>query len=374
MSTLKSTNHRLILAFVVAAIAASRTHADVPSAANIERLVSTQRRAIHSGHFHIVDNDSETDAKDRKTYYSDRYEFWFDGNLRREDRKNSQGHEITCYGPEYMFHVWGRIHDYETADRALWPGADLVPLDLIDPHNPRHSMNHPLTMMLYPGNYGFTRIHDIDDLISDPMCHKHVVRQSRWNGEEALSVAFERSDNHIQMEYQVVPGKGYNVVQFKLWGPPGDDVKYKANLTMSCTLQNVAEGIWFPKHVDYINWFNDHDLEEKDTLDDEMDSVNQPIDPAVFTFAGAHIHKNTVVSQIGRAPTALFWDGEQLRNITPQDLSEIQLSKTKVPMPVKQRSLLATSSLLVGAGMIVFLFNMVIFFRRRRMAPPPTRT
>ena len=118
--------------------------------------------------------------------------------------------------------------------------------------------------------------------------------------------------------YWVDPERGYNVLRIEgaftsFAGKPIVD-------RVDCDLQKV-EGLWFPRSCRYRRTEEGGKVTSQEDLEVEVVSLNEPIDPEVFSLQGIDIipEDATVVWVSDREPPvekpgigSLKWDGEKL--------------------------------------------------------------
>ncbi len=122
--------------------------------------------------------------------------------------------------------------------------------------------------------------------------------------------------------------------------------------------QHATSGLWFPstvtseQHIDGV-------LEEKEVVDVQVVSLNEPLDPVVFTLAGMDIPKDTPITGIKSSDgSTFFWNGKE---IVPQ----VEQPRNKYTSnPTTRRWLFIVNAVFLA------LVAAVLFWRSRRQQKP----
>lgn len=320
----------------------SRPAIDIP---DLEAHILAARRQITSGEFRIAV------PSHAPTYRHISYHSWFDGpKVRQEvenddpDQNDNQLH-VYIVNDKDAFYYGGRPDDYENPDLTrrfavfTFPASEAEPLLWCDPRK----------AMMVPVQVGLWARHPIDSRVVGPDRTNIAAQTSVWNGLESIVVSFEDTKFHSRYEYEAVPARSYNIVRWRLAGtyrrePP--PVPFED--TLECDLIEARHGVWFPHQIRQIRKWNGKTTADEVTTIAPL-ALNGGVEPIRFTLAGGQLPPKQLVIQsfppeleaMRRAehpaapatrPSArlfrppLWWDGNELRPITPADEAERRAS------------------------------------------------
>jgi hypothetical protein len=330
---------------------ASRPAIDI---ADLEAHILAARRQITSGEFRIAE-PSRAPMYRRVSFH-----IWFEGPKVRQEVENddpidndNQFH-VYILNDKVAFSYGGRPDNFENPDLLhrvavyTFPAAEADALMSCDP---RMAMMVPLQMGLWP------RYH-LDSFVGGPDRANIAARASVWNGLESIVVSFEDPKRGNRFEYEVVPARNYNIVRWRLANTTrSQKVPIPFEDTYDCDLIEAKQGLWLPHQIRRIYKRDGKTKTDEMTTIDTI-GVNSGVEPIRFTLAGGHLAAKQLVipsvppeiEAIRRAenPTTapahssriltrpiLWWDGKELRPITPADEAERRASHRAASAPEK---------------------------------------
>ncbi|HEY2584522.1 MAG TPA: hypothetical protein VGI81_02010 [Tepidisphaeraceae bacterium] len=304
----------------------------------LEARIVEARRQVTSGEFRLTVKSDDPRAG-RLSYH-----IWFDGpaNL-RQDRQFDEELQVCIFTEKTAIYYGGRPGAYDNPNLlkrfAVWmvPAAeahrDALPFLICDP---RVAMMVPLDVRLWPR-------YRPDSLVGAAGRANLSARASMWNGLASDIVSYDDPRTGNTYEYEVVPDRSCNIVRWRMAGTyPGRRAPIPFESTLDCDLVEAKDGLWLPHHIRRIAKRNGAaKLDEMTTI--EPLGVNAPVDPDCFTLAGSRLPAKQLIIQslppgteprpaaagATTAPSAkhairgiLWWDGKEIRPLTPADEAE----------------------------------------------------
>jgi hypothetical protein len=215
--------------------------------------------------------------------------------------------------------------------------------------DPRMAMMVPLQVGLWP------RFHP-DSLVGGPGRANLAARASAWNGLASVIVSFTHPKTGNTYEYEVVPGRTYNIVRWRMAGTlPGRKAAIPFEDTLDCDLAQVKDGLWLPHQIRRIEK-RDGVTKTDETTTVEALGVNGKVDPVRFTLGGGRLPPKQLIIQSlppgseprpgaagpNAAPAAkqrfgwpLWWDGKEVRPLTAAEEAERMQSQSAAEPPAK---------------------------------------
>ncbi|MEM8494354.1 MAG: hypothetical protein AAF663_03070 [Planctomycetota bacterium] len=141
-------------------------------------------------------------------------------------------------------------------------------------------------------------------------------------------------------------------------------IEYRAKrykVRVESVLEQVNEGPWLPATVLFWRW-NQGELARRETLTLRFDSINEAIDPEVFTLAGMGVPQDTEIRDF-RGDDVVFY---RMEGQTPVPISQEEAGKNHTPVPIDGAEEGSRSVLLaVNVAAIVALIAFILYRRFR---------
>lgn len=344
---------RAVLA--AAAVADEESPAVPPEVLRIEDETIAARRAIRSVHMKVAKTYWDFTAG---TKQDEDLTFYFDTTRYRQDH---------CVDGSTLIDVFGESDYYSWRTDIINGTArfGLAHSDLESQKARRAMMLDPRQFMMTAAATGVQYGHKLDTMIKKPGRRDFTVTETTFDGQPALTVSYSRPKPiPLQVTYTVVPSRNYNIVGARL---QGGTAKFPADLSVECTLQQVREGLWFPKLI------KEREVRGPKKAGEDLDvtviSMNEPLPDSYFQPIGMNVPPGTHVDrypkQLGEA---LKWDGSRIVPKTQQDVADIRMPVVVAGPPPAEarraRKFLYAAGLLSTAACAVF----VLFYWRRQSA------
>jgi hypothetical protein len=188
----------------------------------------------------------------------------------------------------------------------------------------------------------------IDATICRPDRQRTSVETVDFSGARCQLVKYEGRNGH-KARIWIVPAWGYSVLQIEI-GEGEDDYSARVHSEVA----NIpGTSLWFPTKCTYSYRSNGREV-QKEVVDVEIKSMNQPLDEGHFRLSGMDIPLGkTVLGVPGAGAKPFKWDGSAL----VEDL------KNDTARPVIVRGTRPTSYLLcyVGAGVLVSFAALLLY-------------
>lgn len=339
-----------IIACAQASAVSPTTKATVPAEIEaLEKAVLQHRRAISSGqmqiHLTIYTNQAIDASLERMIY--------FDNERFRQDETANNVTRTRCFGDGVFFKY---CTGSEAGRRYALEVQELKHVD----RNANY-IYEPLKVMFYPGWSGLARSVHMESIIGAPDRTNFEMAPALWEGEQAVEVSFSlvrRPDARVR--YCVVPTRGYSIVMMEA---RTQRQEIEVIESVHCALQRVADQLWFPKTVRYQKTENGKQGDRED-MDFNVISLNQPLDPRLFTPAGMNVAPDTPVAPGPRdARVIQKWDGKAIVPMGDEERMRIMFGQRNASRSHRRAILIGASIVCVGVGVIVYWWH-----RRRKPA------
>ncbi len=234
-------------------------------------------------------------------------------------------------------------YSYSESPAMMGPGMRIgvTQMSADEARGQTHFLAHnPLGIMLSPGLLLPNYPADIAPVFEPAEQENLEARTSRWDDEPSIIVSFTYKKTGVVCECEVVPTRSFNIIRWRLSGtsPSTGTTRTPFVVTRTCQLASVGQGVWFPKNVTESSTYGNRQRTE--TLTIKTISVNQPIDPKIFTLAGGTLRAGSLVithhpSETGKGtvhPSSepiLVWDGKIIRPLTKEDDAEYQRARNR---------------------------------------------
>lgn len=331
----------------------------------VEAEVLNSRRSMTSGEFEI-------DVKG--SLGSSKFHIWVDsaGRIRQEQQTGDRT-RVSCFNEKEAFHYSYLPGSLGSMDRRLRPLVEVSPAADTRRDRSPYLMADPRSLMFVPHPFMISAGDGLDRRVGSSNRSNISTRPSSWNGLDAVTVMFDAIDTGSSYEYDTVPSRGFNIVAWRVGGHRKlHEALVDVSTTQSCTLQEY-NGLWFPKDVETrVNTGRSNATEKVHV---RIISINQAIDPSVFTIEGSHLPSNIVVMR-RRIPTPaapatepsstsktvhdintgrydMIWDGKAVRPLTKHDIVAIAVSGNRPARPRVSRSAWAAGCLLLSMISII---------------------
>ncbi|MBX9790449.1 MAG: outer membrane lipoprotein-sorting protein [Pirellulales bacterium] len=309
--------------------------------ADIEREAVEYRRAIRSGEVIVRRDDPNGRAAE--------LHIWWDGDSFRQDVSSGNGYRVVD--------VWHQGQYLHFSDEPSDNGNKLVATvaDANDrgavgskqPSDPRRigmAAVDFLNLVHYP----------LDEVLTNPARKNTTVRQDQLAGQECTLVTITRVNGGI-IRVWIAPERDFSVLRMDCEISDGRGTKSFDTVDVEVALHEPS-GLWFPVHSHCRNGVNDRiDCDEDCTI--QVISLNQPIPPEVFTFAGIGVPVGWPVSDHTRPDIdrQLAWDGQAV--VTVERAADTARAATRTNV------IYLAGALVLAAVALVLLWR---FFSLRR--------
>jgi hypothetical protein len=284
----------------------------LPTVEELETRVLTARKRIVRGEL-VID---ARDVGGRKAPPPTEHRLWFDGDKRRDDcRKQAREgwplREIRCRNcPTANNSI---RYDDEPAKTSGVNSVQMLPMK--DPNNEWYDVLDARGLGLVPRSVAGLARDRMDNLLGRPDRTNLRVSSQTWKGQQCYRIDFDLP-KRVTGEVWVVPAWGDSVVKVQIAGVPGGQTLVD---TVETEVAPVgADGVWFPTVCTYTRLLGG-ELEYRQVAKIEVKSLNQPIDPRVFTLAGMDLPSPIPVITQKSTPEkpVAMWDGTKLVDATP---------------------------------------------------------
>jgi len=300
--------------------------------ADIERQAVEHRRAIRSGEV-IVQCD----------YHNGRaakMHIWWDGDSYRQDvSRGNDRRDVRVWHAGRHLHFSDELGD--NGNRLVASVAlanDRNHVGFAEPNDPRRigmATADFLNLVHYP----------VDEFLANPARKNTELRQEQQAGRECTLVTITRV-NGASVRAWIDPQRGPSVLRMEVAvdRPKGQNVE-SVEVDLA---KDEASGFWFPKHA-HTESRTAGKLEREEDSTIEVVSLNQPIPPEVFTFAGIGVPVGWPVSDHTRPDIdrQLAWDGRAVASVERAADTARAATRTNVVYLVGALLLAAVASLLL---------------------------
>lgn len=335
----------------------------------LEKQILAARRTVKSGSFAVQVKSTRNDLD---------YSFWLsqDGRLRQERHIRGE-FQVSIFSNDFAYYYSSKPGRFENPDLIQRPLIERIPVSQAKPDQLPHLICNPLVAMFAPLEYTLFPKYSLESLISAGGREGITIRQTTWNGLPAFTVAFTLSKTGDKYEYDVVPGRDFNIVNWRATGTihstSGDQVYER---TVSCELAQLPKAIWFPVHLSLKTMWNKKPTDEEDVVITAQ-QINEVIPDKVFSLAWDNLPSKQMVIQhsiYGDATTrpapqpALIWDAGHLRPMTARDEADRRLSSQ--PAAVAKPPMLSSGQKWSASTLaVVAALTIALWFLQRRSRP-----
>jgi len=305
--------------------------------AEIERQAVEHRRGIRSGEV-IVQCD----------YHNGRaaeLHIWWDGDSYRQDVSRGNDHrDVRVWHEGRYLHFSDELGDNGNRLVATLAFAnDRHYVGVAEPNDPRRvgmaaadflNLNH------YP----------LDEVLANPARRNTAVRQEQLSGAACTVVTITRLNGGV-IQVWIAPERDFSVLRMEGEISDGRGSKRFDTVDVDVALHEPS-GLWFPVHSHCRNGSRNDAGEKLERDEDcaiEVISLNQPIPPEVFTFAGIGVPVGWPVSDHTRPDIdgQLAWDGRAVASVERAADTARAATRTNVVYLVGALLLAAVASLLL---------------------------
>jgi hypothetical protein len=288
---------------------AAHSQAPLPTVAEVEKQVLDHRRSIQRGEL-VFQSKTYTDgapARERVT------RIWFEADAMRCD--------VTLrYDPNEHPHreIYGRNCEKEGHDlnysEQKFPGTTLAlglhKGDASGRGNASHMMLDPRLLGMAPDSSpNLVKCH-LDSFVGRRERKPPTIRQASWKGIDCWLIEYTILQGR-SVRIWIDPRRGPSVVRLEFEGISREQ-RPLVDSVESDLREYSPSGMWYPQSCVYERHI-DGKLVEKEVVDVEVVSLNEPLDPEVFRLAGmripGHLPITGLDSPIGKE---LWWNGEEI--------------------------------------------------------------
>lgn len=188
-----------------------------------------------------------------------------------------------------------------------------------------------------------------------------VVERTEWNSRPAWRISFNYLPSKSNRPYEIIVDPEYrSVVSMRsAWTDKG--AAWERTLTSSDFHQYGPDQTWFPSKCTHKET-RDGVVQEEQSLEIDVRSVNDPLDPQVFAFANLGIPDGAPVYKEGDTTERFRWTDGQL---VAEEMKLLQGTVTAPELSPRQpRSWLWVS--IAGACALVAIIAAFLYFRRSK--------
>jgi hypothetical protein len=258
---------------------------------------------------------------------------------------------ISCFGG-------GKHYDYVSGSE---PHGFMLTMQNIKSFRSDNKANHmeiqntiidPKVLGLIPYSPTCTNRYHLRSYIGSEASKNGTVEKGTWKNKPCYIVIFNTDKS--QVRYRVVPELDYSVVSVESKYPL-NNLKNPEQIHRATTeyKKDKNTGLWFPGEINYkLMYKGKKRIIEKSTI--KLISLNEPIDPEVFTPKGMGVYVgNTVRDKDSKSQARLMWDGEQVVTASGEPLPGSGISDFN-------------RKVIIAAGAILLLISFVITTKVRR--------
>jgi hypothetical protein len=308
----------LFMVTLLSAAAAPGQSAVPADVAEVEKAVLDYRRAIQPGHVVLTEkqelNGVPDPQRDRTT------KVWFDGKQIRADimlryKKDEAFHrEVNCRNCEfdgYYVLLLEEKLDNKPVALALHPMGDNVSPDssyaVLDPRLLGMVVDNSANLALARSR--------LDSYVGAPGREQVSIRRELWKGMDSQRI-----------DYRFPPASAVREWVVPAWGPSVGRIEVEADVNghhhhdwVESEYQQVGKaGVWFPRICTHESW-TDGKLTDREVVDVEVLSLNEPLPADTFRLAGMNIPVGWPVTGF-REEGMSTWDGKKVVPQTPSAL------------------------------------------------------
>ncbi len=178
-----------------------------------------------------------------------------------------------------------------------------------------------------------------------------TISQTTLNGVDCWLLGWNIRDTKLAVKVWVAPTKGYSVLRLQVEEPQ----KFLKLVDSEVEL-HIPSGIWFPSKIVYQD-FGNKTLRGKEIIEVETISINEHIDPSIFTLAGLNFPDGTYIAMPEASKSGVWRNGE----LQARDAS-VLFQDTTPPVPVNPPAkvdywLVAVCGIFVVAAIAVIVFR-----------------
>lgn len=275
---------------------------------DIERDAVQQRRQIHSGEVVVRARyrDERRFPNGREVYLR----IWWDGSSFRQDMHLGNYREVD---------IWTEGRYLHWSDEPGTTGNKLIATIAHDRDEGvvgSRQRHDPRRIGFGPSNFLNLVNYPIDEFLGNPARIKTTTQKVNHDGNDCTEVAISRI-NGATVRAWIAPERGMNILRMVVVSAGEEELKLVDAVDVSASLHEPS-GIWFPTRFHYQRSAGDQAVEQVKTEEEEEEgtveiiSLNEPIPPEVFTFAGVGVPIGWPVSDRTRPDVSgpLAWDGK----------------------------------------------------------------
>jgi hypothetical protein len=215
-----------------------------------------------------------------------------------------------------------------------------------------NSILDPKTLGLIPFPTTASNRFNLRSFIGSEASKNGTVEKGTWKNKPCYIVIFNTDKSQIR--YWAVPEMDYSVASIESKFPLNKLENPSIHYRIKTEYQKDSKtGIWFPKQIGCKGLRNGKSyMQENSAI--KLISLNEPIDPEVFTPKGMGVYVgNTVRDKDLKSQARLMWDGEQVVTASGEPLPGRGISDFN-------------RKVIIAAGAILLLISFVITTRVRR--------
>lgn len=303
---------------VVWSVLLSQAVGQVPAnIGEVEAKVLANRRAIKSGRVIL---ESKVREGDFSTEYS--WTIYFTGKEIRQDTKRRYGVVPKgAAGPDYTeITCFGNDRHISYSDQIMPDGGTMV-LAIRDPRKMQveaaFEVVDPRILGMAPFDCQLSsRMFHLDSFIGAPNRENLSLTHDVEGGIDCVKIEFKPPAFNV-VRVWIAPTKGYNVVRMEQEFKDGA-TSYIDSVDLEIE-KHEKSGIWFPVSQHYQRVNDGHRVTREERLKVTVFSLNEPVDPVVFTPASMNVRPGTAVIYFPEKGTSQYvWDGSKIVGTHPE--------------------------------------------------------
>ena len=265
------------------------------------------RRQIKQMHLRLSTVQSVYEANGKSTRSSDR-ELWLDGDRLRGDIAFTRG------GDEGARHI-----GCKNCERTGYGITATDARDVAKQHGVLswsrlrlEEFFDPRSLGLVPSPTGILRHSRLDSCLGNPDKTFVSFKNEKLRGTDCARISW-RNLSKAEITVWIAISLGYAPIQIEAQSPSKDGVgvpKSRDLLQLFEMSRVASSGIWFPKRFRFEQWI-EGELNNDEEATVQSVEINEPIDPAAFTFAGMNLGEGFYVEHSDRSKSG-FWKGGKI--------------------------------------------------------------
>ncbi len=302
----------LLLVFISSPQSCRSDDFDELTAIEIEQQAIDHRQRIKYGHVVLDWKEARLGRSGRPGGGTQvrKVELFFHLDEKRSDEQRGEELQIRCTNATSI----GQFAAYVASPRHD-PFVTLTNRSQVT-DEPRYFILDPRELGCLPGPYGLTLSRGIDSYLTRPDRSDDKVTAATLDGIPCRLISYT-TDTQAHIKVWICPERDFNVLRWESRFTSSNGTTYEDISQIEVT-RHEPSGIWFPSKVEYVRKRDDADF-LLETIAVTLQSLDEPLDPALFTVAG--------IDKIAEG-TRVVVVGGLAENIVPKTINIESLRRT----------------------------------------------